>query len=123
MPLYRAAASRGARSARRAPREPLQAIFTTYKFHYPLTVALLQMCFISPVSYLVARPVLSFEHMRGLAPLAFVNVMNVVCGLIGVQPPWAAAVEAAVAAAAVPEQNQGRDGVSTRWPARGAAAA
>jgi hypothetical protein len=61
----------------------LQAIFTSYKFHFPLTVALLQMAFISPVSYLVAKPVLSFEHLRGIAPLAFVNVLNVVCGLIG----------------------------------------
>lgn len=61
----------------------LQAIFTSYGFHFPLTVALLQMLFISPVSYLVARPALSLENLKGLAPLAIVNVMNVVCGLIG----------------------------------------
>lgn len=60
-----------------------KAIFTTYNFQYPLTVALLQMCFISPVSFFVAKPLLSWDHLKGLAPLAFVNVMNVVCGLIG----------------------------------------
>lgn len=31
-------------------------MFTNYGFHYPLTVALLQMAFIAPVSYAVARP-------------------------------------------------------------------
>ncbi len=61
----------------------LQAIFTNYGFHFPLTVAMLQMAFISPVSYLVARPVLSKELLKSLAPLAMVNVLNVVCGLIG----------------------------------------
>jgi hypothetical protein len=58
-------------------------VFTNYGFHYPLTVALLQMAFIAPVSYLVARPQLSLSLVKQLAPLAMVNVMNVVCGLIG----------------------------------------
>lgn len=44
---------------------------------------MLQMAFISPVSYLVARPILSKELLKSLAPLAMVNVLNVVCGLIG----------------------------------------
>ena len=66
-----------------SPPPKLQAVFTNYGFHYPLTVALLQMAFISPVSYVVARPVLSWVLVRQLAPLAMVNVLNVVCGLIG----------------------------------------
>ncbi|KAL4440081.1 hypothetical protein ABPG75_003082 [Micractinium tetrahymenae] len=60
-----------------------KAVFTNYGFHFPLTVALLQMAFIAPVSYVVARPQLSWALVRQLAPLAMVNVMNVVCGLIG----------------------------------------
>lgn len=58
-------------------------MFTNFGFHYPLTVALLQMAFIAPVSYVVARPILSMSLVKQLAPLAMVNVMNVVCGLIG----------------------------------------
>lgn len=61
-------------------------MFTNYGFHFPLTVALLQMAFIAPVSYVVARPQLSWALVRQLAPLAMVNVMNVVCGLIGARP-------------------------------------
>lgn len=60
-----------------------QAIFTSYGFHFPLTVAMLQMAFISPVSYVVARPVLSWQLLTSLAPLALVNVLNVVSGLVG----------------------------------------
>ncbi|PSC73804.1 UDP-N-acetylglucosamine UDP-glucose GDP-mannose transporter [Micractinium conductrix] len=60
-----------------------KAVFTNFGFHFPLTVALLQMAFIAPVSYVVARPVLSWALVRQLAPLAMVNVLNVVCGLIG----------------------------------------
>lgn len=61
----------------------MQAIFTTFNFHYPLTVALLQMAFISPVTYLASKPPLTLELCRALAPLAMVNVLNVVCGLVG----------------------------------------
>lgn len=60
-----------------------KAIFTTYGFHFPMTVAMLQMAFISPVTYLLARPILSWQLLRGLAPLAIVNVLNVVSGLVG----------------------------------------
>lgn len=60
-----------------------QAIFTTYGFHFPMTVAMLQMAFISPVTYLLARPTLSLQLLRQLAPLAIVNVLNVVSGLVG----------------------------------------
>lgn len=60
-----------------------KAVFTNYGFHYPLTVALLQMAFIAPVSYAVARPQLSWALVKQLGPLATVNVLNVVCGLIG----------------------------------------
>jgi hypothetical protein len=63
-----------------------KAVFTNYGFHYPLTVALLQMAFIAPVSYAVARPQLSWALVKQLGPLAMVNVLNVVCGLIGAQP-------------------------------------
>lgn len=62
---------------------PSQALFTIFKFDFPLTVALLQMAFISPVSYIIARPTVSRELLGTLAPLAMVNVLNVVCGLIG----------------------------------------
>lgn len=61
----------------------LQAIFTTYNFHYPLTVAMLQMAFISPVTYIIARPTLSMDLLRSLAPLSMINVLNVVSGLVG----------------------------------------
>ena len=68
---------------RDAPAARSQAVFTNFGFHFPLTVALLQMAFISPVSYLIARPTLSTDLLRQLAPLALVNVLNVVCGLVG----------------------------------------
>jgi len=77
------------------PCQPLlQAVFTNYGFHFPLTVALLQMAFIAPVSYAVARPQLSWALVRQLAPLAMVNVMNVVSGLIGA---WASPGSPAIA--------------------------
>lgn len=71
----------------------LQALFTLYGFTFPITVALLQMAVIAPVCYAVARPKLEWGLARGIIPLAVVNVLNVVCGLIGkrqtpmVQPP------------------------------------
>ncbi len=60
-----------------------KAIFTTYRFDFPLTVALLQMTFISVTTYTVARPELSMSLFRSLAPLAMINVLNVIFGLIG----------------------------------------
>jgi hypothetical protein len=60
-----------------------QALFTTYKFQYPLMVALLQMAIIAPFCYAVARPKLEWEMAKSVAPLAMVNVLNVVAGLIG----------------------------------------
>ncbi len=48
-----------------------------------MTVALLQMAVIAPVCYAVARPKLEWGIARGTAPLALVNVLNVVSGLIG----------------------------------------
>ncbi|KAL6778279.1 hypothetical protein ACKKBG_A17590 [Auxenochlorella protothecoides x Auxenochlorella symbiontica] len=62
-----------------------KAIFSSYGFHFPLTVAFLQMLFIAPVSYAIARPELSWQLARGLSPLALVNVLNVVAGLVGTQ--------------------------------------
>lgn len=61
----------------------MQSIFTNYGFNYPLTVAMLQMAFISPVTYFIGRPPISFQLARNLAPLALVNVLNVVAGLMG----------------------------------------
>ena len=61
----------------------MQALFTLYGFTFPVTVALLQMAVIAPVCYLVARPKLEWGLARGIIPLALVNVLNVVCGLIG----------------------------------------
>lgn len=63
----------------------MQALFTLYGFTFPITVALLQMAVIAPVCYLVARPKLEWGLARGIIPLAVVNVLNVVCGLIGEQ--------------------------------------
>lgn len=60
-----------------------QALFTSHAFNFPLTVAFLQMGIICPVCYLVARPKLDRGVARIVAPLALVNVFNVVCGLIG----------------------------------------
>ena len=37
---------------------------------------------ISPVCYLVARPLITRALVRMVAPLALVNVFNVVCGLV-----------------------------------------
>ena len=47
-----------------------------------MTIALLQMAFICPVCYLVARPRLSVDTARLVAPLALVSVLNLVCGLV-----------------------------------------
>lgn len=44
---------------------------------------MLQMAFICPTTYIIARPKLSLQLARGLAPLAFVNVLNVISGLVG----------------------------------------
>lgn len=65
----------------------LQALFTTYSYHFPLLITFLQMSFIAPVCYLIARPALQWETVRGVAPLALVNVLNVVSGLLGVVAP------------------------------------
>ena len=59
-----------------------QALFTTLGFNFPLTVAFLQMGIICPVCYLVARPKVTYDLAHVMAPLALVNVFNVVCGLV-----------------------------------------
>lgn len=61
----------------------LQALFTIYNFHFPLTVTLLQMMVIAPVSYIVAKPKLDWSLARTFIPLSMVNVLNAVCGLMG----------------------------------------
>ena len=63
-----------------------QALFTTLGFHFPLLVASLQMLVIAPVCYAVARPRLSWDTIQTVLPLALVNVLNVVCGLVGGAP-------------------------------------
>ncbi|CAD7699717.1 unnamed protein product [Ostreobium quekettii] len=60
-----------------------KALFTSLGFQYPITVAFLQMSFMSPICYLVAKPNLSWKIAAGIGPLAVVNVLNVVAGLIG----------------------------------------
>jgi solute carrier family 35 protein len=60
-----------------------KAVFTTYGFNFPLTVALLQMTFISVTTYLVSRPTISLSLFKSLMPLATVNVLNVTFGLVG----------------------------------------
>ena len=61
----------------------LQALFTLFNFHFPLTVALLQMAVIAPVCYAVAKPKLEWGLARAFIPLSLVNVLNVICGLMG----------------------------------------
>lgn len=41
------------------------------------------MAFISPVTFILARPTLSLDLLRSLAPLSMINVLNVVSGLVG----------------------------------------
>ena len=61
-----------------------QALFTSFNFQCPLLVGLLQMAIITPVCYAVARPKMELSTFRAVAPLAVVNVLNLVSGLIGV---------------------------------------
>ena len=63
-----------------------QTLFTLLGFHFPLLVAFLQMLVIAPVCYAVARPQLSWDTVQTVLPLALVNVLNVVCGLVGASP-------------------------------------
>lgn len=67
----------------------LQALFTTFQFQFPITVALAQMVVMVPVCYLVARPRLEWATAKAVFPLAVVNILNVVFGLIG--EPWSKA--------------------------------
>lgn len=61
----------------------LQSLFTAYSFQAPLVVGLLQMLVIAPVCYLVARPPINVATARACTPLAAVNVLNLVSGLMG----------------------------------------
>ena len=47
-------------------------------------VALMQLSFTAPVCYIVSRPKLETKTARLVLPLAVVNVMNVVSGLISI---------------------------------------
>ena len=62
---------------------PVQALFTTFQFHFPITVALAQMVATVPVCYLIAKPRLEWSTAKAVFPLAVVNILNVVFGLIG----------------------------------------
>lgn len=62
----------------------MQALFTIYNFHFPLTVAFLQMTVIAPVCYFVAKPKLDWSLARAFVPLSIVNVLNVISGLMGI---------------------------------------
>jgi len=59
-----------------------KSLFTTFLFPFPVMVALLQLAFMAPVCYGVARPKLEMRTVWTVLPLSFVNVMNVVSGLI-----------------------------------------
>lgn len=61
----------------------LQALFTTFQFHFPITVALAQMVVMVPVCYIVAKPRLEWATAKAVFPLAVVNILNVVFGLVG----------------------------------------
>ena len=80
----------------------MQALFTLYGFTFPITVTLLQMAVIAPVCYIVAKPKLEWGIARGILPLALVNVLNVVCGLMGERLP-----SVAVSCADLPVSNIG----------------
>lgn len=60
-----------------------KSLFTVYRFQAPLLIALLQMAVIAPVAYLLARPRVDYVTLRAYAPLAAVNVLNLVSGLVG----------------------------------------
>ncbi len=61
----------------------VQALFTTFQFQFPITVALAQMLVMLPICYLVAKPRLEWATAKAVFPLAVVNILNVVFGLIG----------------------------------------
>lgn len=63
-----------------------KALFTLYGYHFPILMTFLQMLFIAPVCYIVARPTLQWDTAKGIMPLAFVNVLNVISGLLGELP-------------------------------------
>lgn len=82
-PLMRVASMLYFMSASMLVQFTTKAVFTTYGFNFPLTVALLQMTFISVTTYLVSRPTISLSLFKSLTPLAIVNVLNVTFGLVG----------------------------------------
>eukprot|EP00210_Caulerpa_lentillifera_P000475 g458.t1 len=59
-----------------------KSLFTAYDFPFPVLVALLQLAFMCPVSFFVARPKIEKRFIIAVLPLAVVNVLNVVSGLI-----------------------------------------
>ena len=61
----------------------VKALFTTFQFQFPITVALAQMLVMLPICYLVARPRLEWATAKAVFPLAVVNILNVVFGLVG----------------------------------------
>ena len=61
----------------------MQSLFTIYHFDYPLTVTLLQMMVVAPVSYFVAKPKWDWALAKSCIPLSVVHVLNVICSLMG----------------------------------------
>lgn len=61
----------------------VQALFTTFQFQFPLVVGLAQMMTMVPVCYIVARPKIDWATAKAVFPLALVNTLNVVFGLVG----------------------------------------
>jgi len=62
---------------------PPQSLFTIWGFNFPILIAFLQMVVMAPITYAMARPAIKWETVRTVAPIAVVNVLNVVFGLIG----------------------------------------
>ncbi|GMH34200.1 hypothetical protein BSKO_02034 [Bryopsis sp. KO-2023] len=61
----------------------IKTLITTYQFNFPMCIALSQMMFMCPVCYLVAKPGFEWKTAQSILPLAAINVMNLVSGLIG----------------------------------------
>ena len=60
-----------------------KSLLTIQAFHFPISVTFLQMLFTAPVCYSVDRPAFQWKHAVAIMPLAAVNALNVVSGLIG----------------------------------------
>lgn len=60
-----------------------QALFTSYRFNYPLVLACMQLLATGLVTYVVGRPPLHRSTAAAVFPLALINAGNCMFGLIG----------------------------------------